>query len=181
MSISPFDGPIPGQSLTAEPKNSPWENPPMITDPMESLQMYMKRLTNEDVLEDVMDMLEIGIPVDIVSGSLLSMGITEGYHSIDVKLLIRPLLSAHIKALADVVGIEYKMTLSEYDDKDAKAKQKRKAKLEAKLAMRTGKIVPDKADQGEKLIMETQEELAEPEEIQQEKPTEDAVGLMARG
>jgi len=181
MSLSPFDGPIPGQSLTAEPKNSPWENPPMMSDPVESLQMYMERLTNEEMLEDVMDMLEIGIPVDVVSGSLLSMGITEGYHSIDVKLLIRPLLSAHIKALADVVGVEYKMTMSDYDDKDAKAKQKRKAKLEAKLAMQTGKIVPEKADQGDKLMMETQEELAEPEETQQEKPTEENVGLMARG
>ena len=27
--------PIPGQSLTDEPKNYPWENPPEITDPEE--------------------------------------------------------------------------------------------------------------------------------------------------
>lgn len=180
MSLSPFDGPIPGQSLTAEPKSRPWENPPMMSDPMEVLQMYMERLANEETLDDVMDMLDIGIPVDTVSGALLSMGITEGYHSIDIKLFVRPLLTAHIKALADVVGVEYKMTIEEYDDKDAKAKQRRKAKLEAKLAMQTGKIIPEKADEGEQLMMETQEELVAPQEEQA--PAEEMpVGLMARG
>jgi hypothetical protein len=184
MSLSPFDGPIPGQSLTAEPGNAPWEKPSKLSDPMEVLEMYMEKLSNEEVIDDVMDMLDVGIPIDTVSGAMLSMGVMEGMHTVDLKLLLRPLVTAHIKALADVVGVEYKMTMADYDDKDAKAKQKRKAKLEAKLAMQTGKIVPEKADEGEQLMMETQEELAAPQEEQpmEQAPAEEVpVGLMARG
>ena len=34
--INPFDAPIPGQSLTDEPQNYPWEHPPKYTDFMEA-------------------------------------------------------------------------------------------------------------------------------------------------
>ena len=30
--MSMFDAPIPGQSLTTEPKNYPWERPPEMSD-----------------------------------------------------------------------------------------------------------------------------------------------------
>ena len=30
--LSPFDRPIPGQSLTGEPRNNPWEQPAMMSD-----------------------------------------------------------------------------------------------------------------------------------------------------
>ena len=181
MALSPFDGPIPGQSLTAEPGNAPWEKPSKFSDPMDALEMYMEKLGNEEIVDDVMDMLDVGIPIDTVAGAMLGMGVMEGMHTIDVKLLLRPFVAAHIKSLADVVGVDYKMTMAEYDDKDAKAEQKRKAKLSAKLAMRTGSIVPAKADEGEELMMETQQQLEEPQEVQQEMPAEESVGLMARG
>ena len=70
MSLSPFDGPIPGQSLTAEPGNAPWERPSKFSDPMDALEMYMERLGNEEVVDDVMDMFDIGIPIDIPDGSI---------------------------------------------------------------------------------------------------------------
>ena len=77
MSLSPFDGPIPGQSLTAEPSNAPWEKPSKFSDPMEVLEMYMEKLSNEAVVDDVMDMLDVGIHIDTVSGAMLSMGVIE--------------------------------------------------------------------------------------------------------
>ena len=185
MSLSPFDGPIPGQSLTAEPGNAPWEKPSKFSDPMDVLEMYMEKLGNEEIVDDVIDMLDVGIPIETVAGTMLGMGVMNGMHTVDVKMLLLPLVSAHIKSLADVVGVEYKMSMADYDDKDAKAKQKRQAKLEAKLAMKTGKIVPQKADEGEKLMMETQEQLEAPqqeEQVMEEAPAEEMpVGLMARG
>lgn len=183
MALSPFDGPIPGQSLTAEPGNAPWEKPSKFSDPMDALEMYMEKLGNEEIVDDVIDMLDVGIPIDTVAGAMLGMGVMEGMHTVDVKLLLRPFVAAHIKSLADVVGVDYKMSMADYDDKDAKAEQKRKAKLQAKLAMRTGKIVPNKADEGEELMMETEQQLSEPQEevVQQEQPAEEPAGLMARG
>lgn len=179
MSLSPFDGPIPGQSLTAEPGNTPWEKPSKFPDPLDAFEMYMERLGSEEVIDDVMDMLDVGIPIDTVAGAMLSMGVMEGLHTVDVKLILRPLVAAHIKALADVVGVDYKMSMAEYEDKDAKEKQKRRAKLQAKLAIKTGKFASeDTMDEGEQLMLETQEQLEAPQE---EPPMEKApVGLMAK-
>ena len=52
MALSPFDGPIPGQSLTAEPSNAPWEKPSKFSDPLDALEMYIERLADDEVLND---------------------------------------------------------------------------------------------------------------------------------
>ena len=39
---NPFDAPIPGQSLTDEPGNYPWEHPPKTTDPEELMLIIME-------------------------------------------------------------------------------------------------------------------------------------------
>ena len=47
--------PIPGQSLTDEPKNYPWENPPEITDPEEAIARFQRLLVQlgvEDALRE---------------------------------------------------------------------------------------------------------------------------------
>ena len=43
-----FDAPIPGQSLTSEPKNAPFERPPEIVNPEEALMVHLKRLNDVD-------------------------------------------------------------------------------------------------------------------------------------
>ena len=181
MSLSPFDGPIPGQSLTAEPGNAPWEKPSKFSDPLDAFEMYMEQLADEEVLDDVMDMVDIGVPISVVAGTMLSMGVMEGMHTVDVKLLLKPLLMTQIKTLAEAMNVEYKMTMEEYRDKDAEAKQKRAAKLAAKLAMKTGAMTgtPDK---GEEIMQKAEQELQEPQQ-EEEMPMEAEQapqGLMAK-
>ena len=86
--LSLLEGPIPGESLTAEPGNAPWENPPMYADPMDALDFYLERLGDPEAQEELLDMLDVGIPIDVVGGSLLSKGVMQGIHSVDVKLQI---------------------------------------------------------------------------------------------
>ena len=206
MALTPFSGPIPGQSLTVEPGSVPWENTPMYADPLDALEMYMEQLTDEEVVDDLMDMVDIGVPISVVAGVMLSRGVMEGYHTVDVKLLLMPILSAQLKGLADVLGLDYKMSMQDYADKDAAAKKKRAAKLAAKLAMRMETMKGEK-DKGEIILEDTQQQLetgnveeqpaeqmapapeAAPQEpqaeqpVQQEMPTEAPapMGLMAKG
>ena len=182
MSLSPFDGPIPGQSLTAEPGNAPWEKPSKFSDPLDAFEMYMEQLADEEVLDDVMDMVDIGIPISVVAGTMLSMGVMEGMHTVDVKLLLKPLLMTQIKTLAEAMNVEYKMTMEEYRDKDAEAKQKRAAKLAAKLAMKTGASIGT-LDKGEQIMQKAEQELQEPQQQEEEMPMEAEQapqGLMAK-
>mgnify|MGYP000630862426 FL=1 len=182
MSLSPFDGPIPGQSLTAEPGNAPWEKPSKFSDPMDALEMYMEKLADEEALDDILDMLDIGVPVSVVAGSMLSSGVMNGMHTVDVKLLLKPLLMTQIKTLADVTDVEYKMTMDDYRDRDAEAKKKRTDKLAAKLSMRTNTIA--NPDSGEEIMMQVEQDITEEEEPVVEAPEQDeevmTKGLMAK-
>lgn len=182
MAMTPFDGPIPGQSLTAEPGNAPWEKPSKHSDPMDALEMYMEKLGDEETLDDILDMLDIGVPVSVVVGTMLSMGVMEGMHTVDVKLILKPLLMAQVKTLAEVTGVDYKMTMEDYRDKDAEAKTKRTAKLAAKLSMRTGKVA--EPDAGQEIMMQVEQDMEQPEEPVVETPVQDEEampkGLMAK-
>lgn len=205
--LSVFDRAIPGQSLTREPGSAPWERPPKYTDPMDVLEMYMEKLTDEEVIDNITDMLELGVPVTAISGSMLTSGAMNGLHTVDVKVLLNPVLAVHIKGIADVLGIDYKMTMDDYRDKDAEAKEKRRRLIAAKLKDRMGDAGAKK-DTGDIIMEETQQQLetgeltAEPKmdaameaapemqeempmdegmEMEQEMPTEEPAGLMARG
>ena len=46
----PFDRPIPGESLTGEPRNNPWEQPAQMSDVNEVAAYYVERLDNEEVI-----------------------------------------------------------------------------------------------------------------------------------
>lgn len=181
MAMTPFEGPIPGQSLTAEPGNAPWEKPSKYSDPMDALEMYMEKLGDESVLDDILDMLDIGIPISTVVSSMLSTGVMDGMHTVDVKLILAPLLMAQIKTLADVSGVDYKMTMDDYRDRDAEAKKRRMGKLAAKLAMSTGKV--SQPDAGQEIAMQVEEDMTNeepvveaPEQVEEVMPK----GLMAK-
>ena len=52
-----FDRPIPGQSLTDEPKNYPWEHPPQFTDLREARDRIFDNLTEEEAVGSFNQML----------------------------------------------------------------------------------------------------------------------------
>ena len=55
------DRPIPGQSLTAEPRSQAFERPPEIADPIEAIDLHLDNLTKEGAMEDAMYFLEAGL------------------------------------------------------------------------------------------------------------------------
>lgn len=130
-----FMAPIPGQSLTREKGNAPWEQPPMYSRPEEALAFYMEKLTNEEALDDSLFLLEQGFPLENLVDSMTSYGVMEGYHSYDVKMLISPVLHEHIKALcegADISIVEFNGP-SDNEKRSAKEKQRLMAMLAAEF------------------------------------------------
>ena len=64
-----FQRPIPGQSLTSQPRNRPYERPPEITDPEEALRYHITRLTDPEMLDNVVLVIQKEVPVrDLVEG-----------------------------------------------------------------------------------------------------------------
>jgi len=102
-----IDAPIAGQSLTAELGNRPWQQPPQYTTVEEALQYYIPRLTNPEMIDDLFNVMETGIPLTTLANAIQSSGVMEGKHSLDVGILIMPVLMETMAYLAEESGIEY--------------------------------------------------------------------------
>lgn len=129
----PFQAPIPGQSLTMAPGSMPYERPPEISDPEEAIQMHLTRLSNPEMIEDMLDMLEMDVPIRQLTEGILRSAVAEGIHSIDVSLSIAPVIHEFIKLNADEAGIKYDEGLEDKKEKEAKRAAVTKAKAQ-KLA-----------------------------------------------
>lgn len=99
--------PIPGMSLTKEPGNSPWEQPPLHDTPEKALAFYLEKFDDEETLDDLLFSFEAGYPIDAMVDFLTSYSVMEGYHSVDVKMIVSPLLHEYFVNLADAAGVEY--------------------------------------------------------------------------
>ncbi len=169
----PFDGPIPGESLTGEPKKFAWERPPEFVDPEETLMYYLNKMFQPKIMGKIMDAVEMGISIRQLTEGLLRTGVSEGLHTIDVSLLIAPAIHEAIKGSAEELGIEYEEGL---EDKKAEADYDKKAMLlKAKMMARKA----SKAEKGEKPFSEPEMMDMEGQlELPMEEPPR---GLMARG
>ena len=113
-----IDAPIAGQSLTAELGGRPWQQPPQYTTVEEALEYYIPRITEPTLLDDLMNVIELGIPLTTIADTLQTGGAMEGKHTLDVGLLIIPVLIETLAYLAEEQGVEYVMgTDIETDDK----------------------------------------------------------------
>ena len=106
-----LDGPIPGQNLTAELGSRPWQTPPQFTTVEEALDYYIPRLQADEVTGQLLDVLEMGVPVTTVANTMQLASVMEGKHSVDVGMLVLPVLIEMIMLIADTAGIEYETGL----------------------------------------------------------------------
>jgi len=107
MMQPPLDAPIPGQSLTHELGARPWQQPAQYTTVEDALDYYIPRLESEEVTNQLLDVLEMGIPVTTVANTMQLGSVMEGKHSVDVGMLILPVLVELIMLIADSAKVEY--------------------------------------------------------------------------
>ena len=175
-----FDRPIPGQSLTTPPKSAPYERPPEITDPMKALDKHLSNLLEEGVMEDILFFLEQGLDLKTLTEGILRSAVMEGVHSIDVSLIIGPVVFEFIRGMALEAEIDFDEGL---DNPDAK-----KAIMVQRDSVRAKKILSNMKIGGKEVKdMLSLEDADMPEEdtITAEAPVEETTedpsqGLMAR-
>ena len=118
-----FDAPIPGMSLTHELGARPWQTPPQFPTVDEAIEYYMASMTSEEFMEQLIDVLEMGVPVTSIANSMQLSSVMEGKHSVDVGMLVVPLLMELIMMLGDSAGIEYETGLQNPDRNKARDSQ----------------------------------------------------------
>lgn len=189
--------PIPGQSLTDEPKNYAWENPPEITDPEEAIAMHMSKFNDPEVIDNMIDLLDIGFPVRALTESILTASVAAGWHNIDVSLIVAPFLHEHIISMANEAGVSY---VEGFEKNEEAAQEKERQYILTKATQMLKGTPKGEQDTGYEMAMESLSVLDKPEAEYQtlqeqeeapemegsimeteEEPQQMQRGLMARG
>ena len=158
------DMPIAGESLTAELGSRPWQSPPQFRTPEEAIGHYFTRLTDPEDSAGIINALEMGVPVETLTEVIQLGGVMEGLHTIDVGVLISPVIAETLIQLAEKSGIKYTV-----EDKE-KPEEKMPEDIDVRLA--TMDLEPSVKSVDE--IMTGKEEPVD--EVKEEEPK----GLMAR-
>tara|TARA_B100001094_G_C18180948_1_gene800860 strand:- start:1709 stop:2230 length:522 start_codon:yes stop_codon:yes gene_type:complete len=101
-----FDRPIPGQSLTDEPANYPWEHPAKMNKVEDIMMQLMEKFSQKENVENLASMLKADVPVEAIARVILFAGFTEGKWSVDLAILAAEPLMKMIVATGARLGIE---------------------------------------------------------------------------
>lgn len=111
---NPFDAPIPGQSLTDTPGNYPWEHPPLYTDTGEAADYVWERLHKPEFAEQIIAMLDAGVPVEAIGRVIVFGGFLEGKFTPDVAFIITEPVLQMIVAMGIKGGVKkFRLSLSD--------------------------------------------------------------------
>lgn len=105
-----FVAPVPGMSLTTEPKSRPWESPPQMTKVSEVVNFYSERLSNPELMYSILDAVKKGIPIHDISLSLTKVSVMGGKHTVDTGMIVSPVITEMIKTMADLNDVGYTLT-----------------------------------------------------------------------
>ena len=111
---NPFDAPIPGQSLTDKPGSAAWEHPPQYTNTAEAADFVWGQLSTPEFAEQVISMLDAGVPVEAIGRVILFGGFTEGKWTPDVAFIIAEPVMKMIVAVGIHGGVKkFRMSLGD--------------------------------------------------------------------
>ena len=114
-----FDRPIPGQSLTDEPGNYPWEHPPQYSDVREARDRIFEGMTQEENAKQLLTMLVSDVPAEAIVRTVLFAGFTEGKWTVDMATLLAPIVLLQVVNMARAAGVEkFRILLDEQPDDD---------------------------------------------------------------
>ena len=114
--INPFNAPIPGQGLTDEPGNYPWEHPPQFPEIEDAADFIYERLSDPKQLKRLLTMMRIGVPIEALVKVITFSGFLEGKFTVDVARLLEPIVAMQIMSKAQVAQVPAKINLEDTED-----------------------------------------------------------------
>ena len=113
---NPFDAPIPGQSLTNEPGNAPWEHPPQMVKAEEALGYVWDKLSEEKNFKRTITLLKFGMPIEALAKVISFSGFLEGKWSVDIAKMLEPTIGQMIATLGTTAKVPMKISLKDQSD-----------------------------------------------------------------
>tara|TARA_R100001377_G_C3162845_1_gene100278 strand:+ start:177 stop:689 length:513 start_codon:yes stop_codon:yes gene_type:complete len=113
-----LDAPIPGQSLTAELGNRPWQQPSELKTLEDAVDYYIPRLGDPALMNKTLSIIESGTSLTSIAEIFTLSGTMEGKHNVDVAVLVSPVIVEFLKGLGDLAGIKYTIDADEENKSD---------------------------------------------------------------
>ena len=111
-----LDAPVPGESLTSEPKNYNWEHPAQFPKVPDAFDFIWHQMHQEPHLTQLISLLQTGVPVEALAKTLLFAGFSEGKWTVDGAILLAEPVFMAIVALAKNAGLkEISMSMKQED------------------------------------------------------------------
>jgi hypothetical protein len=109
--------PIPGMSLTTEPGNRPWENPPKLVTVEDAIEHYAQNLLDPDKADAILNAMAEDISIESMADMVTTSAVMNGLHTIDVSVLVTPVVQEMLRYVGDVNEVEY---VESYEEKEKK-------------------------------------------------------------
>ena len=169
-----LDGPIAGQSLTAEINGRPWLNPPQQVTVDDAIEYYLDRMSSEEFTDQLVDVLEMGVPVTTLANTIQLGSVMDGVHSVDTGMLVMPFIMEMIMLVGDSSGVKYDSGLE--NPNKGKTRDTLLESVRRELEQRKEEKEAMLFDEDEEIINE-EESMEMPQEIVEE---DEPMGLMSR-
>jgi len=96
-----LDAPVPGEGLTHELGDRPWQKPAQFTNVDEVMPFYREKILDEEFIPQLLQVIELGIPLTTIANAMQNAAVMEGVHSIDVGILMLPIIVELLKYVAE--------------------------------------------------------------------------------
>jgi|TARA_R110000765_G_scaffold56817_3_gene111930 hypothetical protein len=90
QTVSRFNRPVPGHSLTDTPKSKPYENPSMFSDPDDAVDFIVDKLNRPENSARFQKLMFAGMSVEEITNTIALGGFTGGVITPDIAEIIKP-------------------------------------------------------------------------------------------
>ena len=160
MEVESFGAPIPGQSLFTTPNEMPYERPSELDTVDDALSYYFTNLRDPEIIDDLMTVVDMGIPLQPIVKTLYMSSVMNGIHNLDVGLIVAPVLSEFLAAVAKSYEIDFKYTAVDAAEQKSE-KENMKVQMMLRAAIDKGIETGGEEDRGVALLKEMAESLEE--------------------
>jgi len=169
-----LDAPISGQHMTSELGGRPWQQEPQYKTVDDAIEYYLDRMSSDEFTDQLVDVLEMDVPVTTLANTLQLGGVMDGKHTVDVGMLVMPLLMEMIMLVGDMADVKYDSGMENPNKGKTRDTlvESVKMKLQREIDKKEGMLFSD-----DELGEDTSEEVKDVEEPKME---EEPKGLMAR-
>ena len=160
MEVESFGAPIPGQSLFTTPNERPYERPSELNTVDDALSYYFTNLRDPEIIDELMTVVDMGIPLEPIVKTLYMSSVMNGIHNLDVGLIVAPVLSEFLAAVAKSYEIDFKYTAVDAAEQKSE-KENMKVQMMLRAAIDKGIETGGEEDRGVALLKEMAESLEE--------------------